>query len=373
MVEDIDAIHRLKVDIDGTLLSADTFQQISFGLQGASFVESNLPENCNLDNTANDTNNELPGLVICDVIEPSREDVEMTLPVYIVPYEAHDFIVTAALVNEGILNIDSSFRTSISYIPNGQTELSINSDLANEIQRSIQIGSGTIVKSIHEGFRSLENCPDGGHIEEIFSPDFFFGTDQDRYVNCTNGAVVLDGKVSTGFGRESATNDLSDATMMISEPQLVNFTGRIQFSTVRNDPDTTVLEGQVEQIDSLGENITFSSYSSHCKAGVPIQPHQAYTLVKPKPILTVQATFESNDNFLNGSRLSVNIEAILNNQGTVTLESDNGSRINAVMANGPYPAIYIDLVEENQEERWIIPWADEYAFACQPWRVLSAE
>ena len=259
--------------------------------------------------------------------------------------------MNVALVNEGISSVDSSFQTLISYSPNGQTELSSESDLAKEINRIIQIGNGSIVKSIHDGFRSLDNCPDGGQIEEISPSDFAFGASHDRYVNCANAAVVFDGETLLGEGRNSFITELLEATMTISEPEFLDFTGTIKFTSNRILPDTTTLTGQVEQIDSLGEVITFSGYSAHCKSGAPAQPDRV-TIPgnEPEPIASIQTDFESNDNLLDGSRLNVSIEAKFNNQGTVNLQSDNGSTINMIMAGGPFPTVFINLLGENTSE-----------------------
>jgi len=292
---------------------------------------------------------------------------ELTLSIELAPYENKEFS-TELLYSDPVTTHVIALQYDFSYTPKGTTTLDPNSSLALEIKRVLQLGSGTIVKSIHEGFRSLDNCPDGGQIEEISPSDFFFGTSQDRYVNCAHGAVVFDGEISSGFGRDSLFTELVDATMIISEPQLIDFSGTVRFTTERGRPDTTTLTGQIEQIDSLGEVITFSSYSSYCESGAPAQPHRVFIPgSEPEPIESIQTVFVSNDNLLEGNRLTVSIEAKFDNQGKVTMQSDNGSRINMAMTGGTFPAVFIDLLGESQEEHWIIPWTDEYAFACQPW------
>jgi len=341
--EDTGIFNRLKVIVDEDALNRNNAQEITIGLQGASFAEMKLPAICNSATTNNETTDELLRFVVCDLVtttneETNDQDVELTLPVYIIPYEINDFTVNVAMT------------------------------IAKEIRRILQIGKGSIVNSIHEGFRSLDNCPDGGFIEEISTSDFFFGTSQDRYVNCSHGAIVFDGEFISGFGRDSLFTELVDATMIISEPQLVDFSGTVMFTTERGRPDTTTLTGQIEQIDFLGEVIRFSQYSAYCEAGAPAQPHRVFIPGnEPDPIASVQTVFETNDNLLAGNRLNVNIEAKFKNQGKVALKSDNGSEINLVMAGGLFPTVYITLLGENSNENWIIPWEEEFAFECHQW------
>jgi len=370
--EDTGIFNRLKVIVDEDALNRNNAQEITIGLQGASFAEMKLPAICNSATTNNETTDELLRFVVCDLVtttneETNDQDVELTLPVYIIPYEINDFTVNVAMTR-GAITPENSFQASFSYVPNGHTELTMEGEFAKEIRRILQIGKGSIVNSIHEGFRSLDNCPDGGFIEEISTSDFFFGTSQDRYVNCSHGAIVFDGEFISGFGRDSLFTELVDATMIISEPQLVDFSGTVMFTTERGRPDTTTLTGQIEQIDFLGEVIRFSQYSAYCEAGAPAQPHRVFIPGnEPDPIASVQTVFETNDNLLAGNRLNVNIEAKFKNQGKVALKSDNGSEINLVMAGGLFPTVYITLLGENSNENWIIPWEEEFAFECHQW------
>jgi len=147
------------------------------------------------------------------------------------PHQAHDFTVSATLINDDSPSVDKSFHRSISYSPDGNTELSMDSDVVNELKRILQIGRGDIVRSVHEGFRSLDGCPDGGQIERVSGFDYFFGTRVSRYINCMNGGVVFDGETSSGLGRSSASRGFHDATMTISEPEFIDFSGSFKDQT----------------------------------------------------------------------------------------------------------------------------------------------
>ena len=91
VVEDTGAFNRLKVTVDKEVFVENNAQQITIGLQGVSFVEMKQPENCNLasTDTDNETNDELPRTVVCDLIattndETNNGNVEKILPVYII-------------------------------------------------------------------------------------------------------------------------------------------------------------------------------------------------------------------------------------------------------------------------------------------------
>ena len=367
--------HRIALNVKNDVHVEGSVQQLAIDLQGAAyFVEKQQPDNCIEVTENNSTEDDLAVSLVCDlstmfVDAINDQSVELSLPVYVSPHQAHDFTVSATLINDDSPSVDKSLHTSISYSPDGNTELSMDSDVINELKRVLQIGKGDIVRSVHEGFRSLDGCPDGGQIERVSGFDYFFGTRVSRYVNCMNGGVVFDGETSSGLGRSSASRGFHDATMTISEPEFIDFSGTAEFSIIQgSDPDKSTLKGQIEKIDSKGEITRFNSYDTYCKDGYPRQPHQVFSgLIERDPLVTLQADFETDDKFQQGSRINVSIEAKWKNLGTVSIQSDSGSQMNIVMAGGPFSTVFIDLSGENSNENWIVPWTEELSFECILW------
>ena len=373
-VQDTGSIYSLKLDFSKD--SKETYENsrhvLLLEISGGTFIERTLMEGCQT-HTQADTENTLATMLNCDlssVVEnfEANENIELFFPINIIPYQTNELLISASYLIDDALDSEKSFSESILFKHDAYSLLGQDTDLARNLPSVINMANGEIVKRIHDGFRTIQACTDGGQIEIVESPSNAFAPTIENYRDCSTQGISLNAEVVTSPGRSVIINRLSNASMVISGQERLVFMGDVEFTTERFGHDTTVLNGTVELTHMDASTTLIEEYSVNCDNGKLTQPNRVSipgTVLDP--ITSLFTVFETNVVFLGGARINVSIDAKFKDQGTVFIESDDLFQGDLVMVGGPYPTIYLDLTRNGMEEKWITPWTDEWSFDCQTW------
>lgn len=76
------------------------------------------------------------------------------------------------------------------------------------------------------------------------------------------------------------------------------------------------------------------------------------------------ARYQTDDNILGGENIDVELEAFQFNRAAMTAVSDNGSTLRLHTFSGEYPAIILQMVMGDVENKWVLPWDGRYSISC---------
>jgi len=358
-------------------LSPGVDYNIFIAVDNAVLTLDNLPPNCTNNATEEIVDELILSSIVCTVDSQEFDTSEtiIDLPVEFPIFQETSISLSTRVLDSFGNSIETMTEHNFQHIPEANTGFDSNGLISEEIIRLLRIANGSSFDRIVHPLNSNQvDCEISGSQIITDSSDGFPTHKTLRYENCLSEATSIDmlsvdpisinGEVTFFQGRNSIATTIDNADISVGLERTDRLLGKL--SWLRSDATQMTLDGTHTSNSIEGIETVFTIYQSNCIGTNPMPKFVLDPMLQEDYIETggLIARYQTDDNILGGENIDVELEAFQFNRAAMTAVSDNGSTLRLHTFSGEYPAIILQMVMGDVENKWVLPWDGRYSISC---------